>query len=156
MRSASPRLSMHRKGCAGCLRGCPARIRSAWDSPPAGAALMRSGRLFGVRSLRPATPLSAPDGSASRELHCIQYPSLRLSSRRFVPASRGLTAAFPVPSCRPGGCGVRPAGTSTLPPSLLSSPPAHAVAVGRLQPLRVFRTCLCAPAPIRPGAPYSK
>ena len=42
-----------RKGSAGLSRECPARIRFAWDSPPAGAALMRSGRLIGVRSLPP-------------------------------------------------------------------------------------------------------
>ena len=48
-----PGFPADRKGSAGPSRDCPARIRSAWDSPPAGAALMRSGRLIGVRSLPP-------------------------------------------------------------------------------------------------------
>lgn len=53
VRSASPRFPADRKGSAGPSRDCPVRIRSAWDSLPAGAALMRSGRLIGVRSLPP-------------------------------------------------------------------------------------------------------
>jgi hypothetical protein len=60
---------------------------------PRGAPLMASGVLSSVRSLRPDTSLSAPAGSASRELRFAQYPALRLTSPRFVQASLGLTAS---------------------------------------------------------------
>jgi hypothetical protein len=53
---------------------------------------MGSGILISVRSLRPVTSLSAPTGSASRELRFAQYPALRLTSQRFVWASHKLTA----------------------------------------------------------------
>jgi hypothetical protein len=48
--------------------------------------------LFGVRSPRPFTSLSAPPGSASRELCFAQYPALRRPSPRFFRASCELTA----------------------------------------------------------------
>jgi hypothetical protein len=53
---------------------------------------MASGALFSVRTLRPATALPAPAGSAFRELRFSQYPALRPPSPRSVWASLELTA----------------------------------------------------------------
>ncbi len=72
-----------RKGSAGLSRECPARIRFAWDSPPAGAALMRSGRLIGVRSLRRITPSRAAPGAERRRR---LPPSCSRTLRRIRPS----------------------------------------------------------------------
>ena len=154
VRSASPRFPADRKGSAGPSWECPARIRFAWDSPPAGAALMRSGRLVGVRSLPPAGSLrpgrlrarNAGDGCRLP----VPAPSAA-SVLRETASCRGLTARA---RSRHAACNVngrRPAGSSAAPPDCegLPRPPVPSQSAG-------FSPCgSSAPALVRrhPSAP---
>lgn len=81
--------------------GLPSENSLRLECRPSGAPLMLSGLLFGVRSPRPVTSLSAPTGSASRELRFAQYPALRRPSPRFVRASCELTALASYAASRP-------------------------------------------------------
>ena len=104
-----------------CVEGSPLVCSLRLECRPSGAPLTVSGVLFGVRSLRPFTALSAPTGSASRELRFAQYPALHRPSQRFVWASLGLTAC--ARSCH-AACKIGRrlhANSSATPPSQTSS-----------------------------------
>ena len=155
----SPRFPANRKGSAGLSRDCPARIRFAWDSPPAGAALMRSGRLIGVRSLPP--PDHSGRGGSGRGTQAtvaafpFPHPTPLPSSVKRLPVagSRRVLASVMPPAMWTAG----------VPPAALPRPPVFNTLPAR--PCRHSRQASAqgssAPAlvcrlPSAPGAPYSK